>query len=70
VNEGWVLFLVLRQLLFAFVLWSVQCSVSFHSFLLRHLAIAPVRNTKKLTKFLSNLGDLISGREKKPTVDN
>ena len=32
----------------AFVLWCECCSVSFQLFALRHLAIEPVRNTKKL----------------------
>ena len=33
---------------FAFVLRCGYCSVSFQSFVLRHLVIAPVCNTKKL----------------------
>ena len=33
---------------FAFVLRSGYCSVSFQSFVLRHLVIAPICNTKKL----------------------
>ena len=30
------------------VVWCVHCSVSFQSFVLRHLVIAPFCNTKKL----------------------
>ena len=30
------------------VVWCVYCSESFQSFVLRHLVIAPFRNTKKL----------------------
>ena len=42
-------FLVLRKdCWFAFVLWCGYCSVSFQSFLLRHLVITPIYNTKKL----------------------
>ena len=33
---------------FAFVLWCGYFSVSFQSFLLRHLVITPICNTKKL----------------------
>ena len=32
----------------AIVLWCGYCSVSFHAFVLRHLVIAPVPNTKRL----------------------
>ena len=35
-----------------FVMWCGHCSASFHSFVLRHLVIAPVCNTKKLPRFV------------------
>ena len=50
------------------MLWCGYCSLSFQSFVLRHLVIAPVLNTKNLFRFLPHPSQEESLKVRYPSV--